>query len=40
MERGRLVRSGSIEQVTAAATTARLVRLTWAGDSAAIVQEK
>jgi ABC-2 type transport system ATP-binding protein len=40
MERGRLVRSGSIEQVTAAATTARLVRLTWAGDSAAIVQQK
>jgi ABC-2 type transport system ATP-binding protein len=40
MERGRLVRSGSIEQVTAAATTARLVRLTWSGDSAAIVQEK
>ena len=40
MERGRLVRSGSIEQVTAAATTARLIRLTWAGDSAAIAQEK
>ena len=40
MERGRLVRSGSIEQVTAAATTARLVRLTWSGDSAAIVQQK
>ena len=40
MERGRLVRSGSIEQVTAAATTARLVRLTWTGDSAAIVQQK
>jgi ABC-2 type transport system ATP-binding protein len=40
MERGRLVRSGSIAQVTAAATTARLVRLTWAGDSAAIAQEK
>ena len=40
MERGKLVRSGSIEQVTAAATTARLVRLTWAGDSAALAQEK
>jgi ABC-2 type transport system ATP-binding protein len=40
MERGRLVRSGSIEQVTAAATTARLVRLNWAGDSLPTVEEK
>lgn len=40
MERGRLVRSGSIEQVTAAATTARLVRLSWVGDSVALLGEK
>ncbi|HEX6820589.1 MAG TPA: ABC transporter ATP-binding protein [Candidatus Sulfotelmatobacter sp.] len=40
MERGRLVRSGSIEQVTAAAATTRLVRLSWAGDSPGLAQEK
>jgi len=40
MERGRLVRSGSIEEVTAAASTARLVRLTWVADSLAAVEEK
>lgn len=40
MEKGRMVRSGSIEEVTAAASAARLVRLTWAGDSLAVVQEK
>lgn len=40
MERGRLVRSGSIEQVTAAISPARFVRLTWAGDFLAIAQDK
>lgn len=40
MERGQLVRSGSIEQVTAAAATTRLVRLSWAGDPLAVLQEK
>ena len=35
-----MVRSGSIEQVTAAATTTRLVRLSWAGDSPGLAQEK
>jgi len=40
MEKGRMVRSGSIAEVTAAATTSRLVRLTWAGDSLAVAQEK
>jgi ABC-2 type transport system ATP-binding protein len=40
MERGRLVRSGSIEQVTAAASTARLIRLSWAGDSGDVLGEK
>lgn len=40
MERGRLVRSGSIEQVTAAASTTRLIRLSWAGDSGDVLGEK
>jgi ABC-2 type transport system ATP-binding protein len=40
MERGRLVRSGSIEEVMAAAASTRLVRLGWAGDSLAILEEK
>jgi hypothetical protein len=40
MERGRLMRSGSIEQVTAAASTTRLVRLSWAGDSMIAIGEK
>jgi ABC-2 type transport system ATP-binding protein len=40
MERGRLVRSGSIAQVTAAAATTRLVRLSWAGDSPAMPDEQ
>ncbi len=39
MERGRMVRSGSIEEVTAAATSTRLVRFTWAGDSPSAAQE-
>ena len=39
MEKGHMVRSGSIEEVTAAAGQTRLVRLTWAGDSLAMVQE-
>lgn len=38
MEKGRMVRSGSIEEVTAAATSARLIRLTWAGDALAAVE--
>lgn len=38
MERGRMMRSGSIEEVTAAASSARLVRFTWAEDSLAAVQ--
>ncbi|HUA16323.1 MAG TPA: ABC transporter ATP-binding protein [Verrucomicrobiae bacterium] len=40
MEKGRMVRSGSIEEVTAAAASARLVRLTWTGDSLAAAEEK
>jgi ABC-2 type transport system ATP-binding protein len=40
MERGRMVRSGSIEQVTAAAASTRLIRFSWAGDASAAAQEK
>jgi len=40
MEKGRMVRSGSIEEVTAAAATTRLVRLTWAGDLQTVVESK
>ncbi len=40
MERGRLVRSGSIEEVTAAAATTRLIRLSWAGDSQVVLEQK
>jgi ABC-2 type transport system ATP-binding protein len=40
MEKGRMVRSGSIEEVTAAAASTRLVRLTWARDSLSTVEEK
>ena len=35
MEKGRMVRSGRIDEVTAAENPTRLVRLTWAGDSLA-----
>jgi ABC-2 type transport system ATP-binding protein len=40
MERGRLVRSGRIEEVTAAAASTRLVRLSWIGDALATVEQK
>jgi ABC-2 type transport system ATP-binding protein len=40
MEKGRMVRSGSMEEVTAAASSTRLVRLTWIRDSQAVIQEK
>jgi ABC-2 type transport system ATP-binding protein len=40
MEKGRLVRSGTIDEVTAAAASTRLVRLSWAGDSLATAEEK
>ncbi len=39
MEKGRMVRSGSIEQVTAAAASVRVVRLGWVGDSQVAIQE-
>ncbi len=38
MEKGRMVRSGKIEQITAEETTHRAVRLTWDGDSAGNVE--
>jgi ABC-2 type transport system ATP-binding protein len=40
MEKGRMVRSGRIEEVTAAENPKRLVRLSWTGDSLAAVQEQ
>jgi ABC-2 type transport system ATP-binding protein len=40
MERGRMVRSGSIDEVTAAAAGTRLVRFTWTGDFLANAEEK
>jgi ABC-2 type transport system ATP-binding protein len=40
MEKGRIVRSGSIEEVTAAAASTRLVRLAWARDALAEVQSR
>jgi len=39
MERGRLVRSGRIDDVTAAASLARTVRLRWIGDTSSVVQD-
>jgi ABC-2 type transport system ATP-binding protein len=38
MEKGRMMRSGSIEEVTAAAASTRLVRLAWTGDAQTVVQ--
>ena len=40
MEKGRMVRSGSIEEVTAAAAATRFVKVTWSGNSLVAVQEK
>ena len=38
MERGRMVRSGRIEEIAAAETRSRVVRLRWVGDGAAAVE--
>ncbi len=40
MEKGRMVRSGRIEEVTAAENLARDLRLSWLGDATAAVEEK
>jgi len=40
MEKGRMVRSGRIEEVTAAENLARVVRLNWIGDATAAIAEK
>jgi ABC-2 type transport system ATP-binding protein len=40
MEKGRMVRSGRIDEVTAAEHLARDLRLTWLGDASAVVQQK
>jgi ABC-2 type transport system ATP-binding protein len=39
MEKGRMVRSGRIEEVTAAENLARDLRLTWLGEATAVVEE-
>jgi ABC-2 type transport system ATP-binding protein len=38
MEKGRMVRSGKIEEVTAAATPVRDIRIGWLGDSHAVIE--
>src|ERR1700746_3551494 len=40
MEKRRMVRSGRIEEVTAAENLARVVRLNWIGDATAAIAEK
>jgi len=40
MEKGQMVRSGRIDEVTAAATPARHIRLSWLGDSADGIQRE
>ncbi len=40
MEKGRMLRSGRIEEVTAAANPARDMRVTWLGDSALVLETK
>ena len=40
MEKGRMVRSGRIDEVTAAENLARDMRMSWLGNGAAIVEEK
>ncbi len=40
MEKGRMVRSGTIEEITAAESHYRVVKLSWVGDSANLVQAK
>ncbi len=40
MERGRMVRSGTIEEITAAESQYRVVRLEWVGDAAAAVESR
>ena len=40
MERGKMVRSGKIEDITAAESQYRVVRLTWLGDAAAVIESR
>jgi ABC-2 type transport system ATP-binding protein len=40
MEKGVMVRSGTIEEITAAETQYRVVRLSWVGDSGAVVEAR
>lgn len=40
MEKGRMVRSGKIEDITAAESEYRVVKLAWIGDSSGLIEEK
>jgi ABC-2 type transport system ATP-binding protein len=40
MEKGKMVRSGRIEDITAAESQYRVVRLTWLGDAAVVVESR
>jgi ABC-2 type transport system ATP-binding protein len=40
MEKGRMVRSGTIEAITAAETEYRVVRMSWVGDAGALVEAR
>ena len=40
MEKGLMVRSGTIEEITAAESQYRVVRLSWVGDAAAMVESR
>jgi ABC-2 type transport system ATP-binding protein len=40
MEKGRMVRSGKIEEITAAESQYRVVKLAWVGDSAGLIEGK
>ena len=40
MEKGAMVRSGKIEEITAAESQYRVVRLAWVGDSAALIKSR
>jgi ABC-2 type transport system ATP-binding protein len=40
MEKGVMVRSGTIEEITAAESRYRVVRLAWVGDSAALIKSR
>jgi ABC-2 type transport system ATP-binding protein len=40
MEKGRMVRSGTIQEITSTETELRVVRLSWVGDSKTVIQTR